>query len=532
MSVRLKFCGAAGTVTGSCHLVEHGGGKLLIDCGMFQGPKSVKALNYGPLPFAADSIDAVLVTHAHTDHAGLLPKLVTQGFKGRMIATEPTAELLAAMLPDSGFIQEMEVENLNRRNEARGLAPVAPIYTQEQGAAVAAQIETQPLDSWIALPGGARYRMHDARHILGAASIELEVPGFGKSAPMRLLFSGDLGMGAAAMPADAMLQDGPFDALIVESTYGDRTREALTIDQRRALLAEEVKLALHAGGNLIVPAFAVERTQMLLGDLIALMRAGVIPPRQIFVDSPLAIKATAVFAKYPRPEDGPINGHEVRFVETAEESAKLARVSGGAIILAASGMCDAGRIRHHLANNLWRPDATVLLVGYMEPGTLGAILAEGHERIVRIRGEPVAVRARIAKLDAYSGHADRQGLLRWIAPRAPAQGAVFLVHGGAAALEAMRQAVIGQGMAADRVIVPKLDEAFVLQADSVPARLISAEPPRRILAAREAVLRGRDWHNDYAALVLSLRQALDQAPDDRSRNRLLERVRSALAPPT
>lgn len=524
MTVALRFCGAAGTVTGSCYLLEHPLGRVLIDCGMFQGPKTLRTLNYGPLPFDVARIDAVLVTHAHLDHTGLLPKLRKQGYDGPIIATAPTADLLRWLLPDSGAIQELEVERLNRRNEQRGRQTVTPIYGRADGEACAKSLRAAPMDRWVEAAEGVRARFWNAGHILGSASIELEVmTGNTEKRLLRFLFSGDLGPGHKSFHADPASPEN-IDYLVVEATYGDRDRTTVSEADRQASLAAEVTAAVKAGGNLLIPAFAVERTQELLFDLAALMQKQAIPTLQIFLDSPLAIRATEVFEHHL---GATLRGPNVRFTESVEDSIALGRVTAGAIIIAGSGMCDAGRIRGHLVNNLWRPEATVLLVGYQAPGTLGNLLATGAKS-VRIHGSEVVVRARIRQTDAYSGHAGRDDLLAWVKDRLPVVGGVFVTHGEEGALAALSQAVTELGVPASRVFVPQLDQTYLLDRLGQPARIAAEPPPRLAAYAMKEVAAGRDWHNEYAAFVLDLQHHLNALGDDALRARLLQRARRLL----
>ena len=524
MTAALRFCGAAGTVTGSCYLLEHPLGRVLIDCGMFQGPKTLRTLNYGPLPFDVARIDAVLVTHAHLDHSGLLPKLRKQGYGGPIIATAPTVDLLGWLLPDSGSIQESEVERLNRRNEQRGRPAVTPIYGRADGEACANSLRAAPLDRWIEVAEGVRARFWNAGHILGSASVELEVmTGNPEKRLLRFLFSGDLGPGQKPFHADPSSPEN-IDYLIVEATYGNRDRRTVSQDERQASLATEVNAAVKAGGNLLIPAFAVERTQELLFDLAALMRKQAIPNLHIFLDSPLAIRATETFEHHLGTN---LRGPNVRFTEAVEDSMALARISAGAIIIAGSGMCDAGRIRGHLVHNLWRSEATILLVGYQAPGTLGNLLANGAKS-VRIHGSEVAVRARIRQIDIYSGHAGKADLLAWIKDRLPVVGGVFVTHGEEQALAALSEAITELDMPPSRVLVPQLDQTYLLDRISQPPQIAAAPPPRLAPYAMEEVAAGRDWHNDYAAFVLDLQHHLDALGDDALRARLLQRARRLL----
>lgn len=535
MTVALKFCGAAGTVTGSCYLISHPGGRLLVDCGMFQGPKTLRELNYGQFPFDAAKLDTVLLTHAHIDHSGLLPKLYTHGYDGKILATPETNALLEWMLPDAGAIQEGEVERLNRRNARRGRLAVEPIYTRADAEAMLPRLSAVARDAWIEAAPGVRARYRDAGHILGAASIELEIAtGDPKQRLLRLLFSGDIG------PEVTPFYRGPqagenFDYVIVESTYGDRERPPVTDAGRRQALRTEVLAALKAGGNLIIPAFAVERTQELLNDLVELMAANEIPKVPVFLDSPLAIRATEVFARYrselrssPDVAD-PFHASNIRFMMSAEESASLSRVTGGAIILAASGMCDAGRVRYHLKDNLWRAEATVLLVGFQAAGTMGALLQRGVKS-VRIHGEEIKVAARIRSLDVYSGHADRRQLLAWVEARLPIRRGVFVTHGEEDALASLKGGIAELGLSARQIIIPRLDQTFVVHPAAAARPEAPTGKPRLPPEASVAIAEGRDWHNDYAGFVLDLQDNLRQAADDRTRRALLRRLKRALAP--
>jgi len=524
MSTTITFHGAAGTVTGSCFLVEHGSSRFLVDCGLFQGTKTVRELNYRPFPFDPRDLDFVVLTHAHIDHAGLAPKLVRHGFRRAIHATGATVDLLGFMLPDSAHIQESEVEQLNRRNRRRGRPEVEPIYTRVDADRALSHMQPAGYGEWLQPADGVRVRFWNAGHILGSASVEIELAA--EPRPLRLLFSGDIG------PDEKAFHDRPeapagIDYLFMESTYGDREREDTTVEQRRAHLVREVREGLAAGGNLLIPAFAVERTQEVLYALCLAMHRNELPKAPIFIDSPLAVHITSVFEKHARSlheVDHPellFKSSYIRFVRSVEESRALNQVSGGAIIMAASGMCDAGRIRHHLRHNLWRPEATVLFVGYQAPGTLGRILLEGADR-VRIHGQSIAVRARIRCIESFSAHADRGELIAWAKARLPVRGALFLTHGEAEAMQALRDGLAGAGYDPAWVLVPELDERFELRPDGpVRHRL----PPRLepgLVRARE------DWHNEYARTVLSLEEKLRALPSDREREALLERIRAAI----
>ncbi len=525
MTVTLNFHGAAGTVTGSCYRVVHERGQFLVDCGMFQGNKTVRDLNLKPFPFDARAIDYLLLTHAHIDHCGLIPKLTRNGFRKPLLMTAPTSGLLEYLLLDSAGIQESEADRETTKRERKGDLPAEPLY--EIADAQEALKLRQPVEygAWVEPGPGVRARWWNAGHILGSASIEVEVADGDK--PVRLLFSGDIG------PNEKVFYNNPeapsdFDYILCESTYGGRERTDYSLEERRAALKAEVNEALARGGNLVIPAFAVERSQELLHDIGTLIRDGEIKPQLVFLDSPLASKVTAVYQKYASMfEDTELSANELfndprfRIVESVEESKAINSIRGGAIIISASGMADAGRIKHHLRNNLIRPEATVLFVGYQAPGTLGQIILSGA-RDVRIHGFEVPVRARIRSMGNYSAHADHSELMAWIKARLPAHGAVFLTHGEEEERHALRDAVIKLGLGGDQVILPLLDDAFQLRASGV-AGVVKPAVPRIDLGQVTS-----DWHNAYAQLVLELSHRLQTAPTDTDRLALITRLKGEL----
>lgn len=522
---RLTFHGAARTVTGSCFRLETDRGQVLIDCGMFQGSKTEKELNYRPFPFEPKDIAAVLLSHAHIDHSGLLPRLVRHGFSGQIHATPATVDLCAVMLPDSAHIQEIEVEQLNRRRARRAGDAVTPIYRDGDVDACLKLFRPQPYNAWFAVLPGMRARFWNAGHLLGSASLEIEVAR-AAAPPLRLLFSGDIGPDYKLLHPDPEAPSD-LDHVICEATYGDRDRIDATAEQRRKLLREEVQAAMHPKGALLIPSFAVERAQELISDLGRLMSEGALPVIPVHVDSPLATRATHVFAKHHKElEEGAVlmkglRSRHLHFTETLEQSMALDRLRGFHIVIAASGMCEAGRIRHRLKNWIWRDEATVLFTGYQAAGTLGRILQDGA-RSVRIQGEEYAVRARIRTLDLYSGHADGTELRDWIEARLPIRHEVFLVHGEEAAMQGLAERLTGLVDPA-RVLRPELDEGVALTPDGA-RRLAPTKPPR---VPPEQV--GRlDWHNDVSRLLLEISEALRACPDDKSRKVLIRRLQRAL----
>jgi metallo-beta-lactamase family protein len=528
MSVTIRFCGAARTVTGSCYLFETRSGRVLVDCGLFQGPKTLKELNYGAFPFRPADIDAVLLTHAHIDHSGLLPKLVHDGFSGRILATRGTIDLCSWMLPDAGSIQESEVAALNRRNAARGRAEVSPIYTQADAVASLRSFTPVDYEKWIDVIPGVRARYWNAGHLLGSASIEIEFADQDAvEKPLRVLASGDIGPEAKLLEPDPNAPAG-FDYILSESTYGDRERPPLTPDARRGRLAQEVRDAAARKGALLIPAFAVERTQELIVDLVDLMERGEVPSAPIFLDSPLAIHATDVFRKHAASLDPAIDvrrllsSPQLRFTETVNESKSIAKLTGFHIVIAASGMCDAGRIRHHLRNWLWNARATVLLVGFQAQGTLGRFLVDGA-RAVRIQGTEIKVAAQIRSIDDYSGHADGTELARWIAARRPLHRGLFVVHGEEPAIAGLAARVSERIIPAAQIFQPVLDDIYELS--GAAPTLLNAFHRRRL--APEAVV-ALDWHNDMSKLILDINDRMEAAADDRARGVIIRRLRRSL----
>lgn len=444
--MKITFLGAAREVTGSSYLVEADGVRFLVDCGMFQGGRETRAKNQRDFSFDPRSLDFVLLTHAHIDHSGLLPRLVAMGFRGSIHSTRATCDLLGVMLPDSAHIQEKEAEyaNLNRfrkdrdrRDKKRGLPPrdIAPLYTVAQAQASLKQLNRVDYDLEIAPHPQVRCTFRDAGHILGSAIVEVWV---GEGAGRRkIVFTGDLGQ-----PARPLLQDPTHihdaDYLVVESTYGNRDHRSMEATQDE--LVEAINDTIERkGGNLIIPAFAVGRTQDMLYLLADLARQGRIPKLTVFVDSPMATAATEITYKHMALLDaethalmgrhgGAAHFRKLSFVEDVEESKSLDRIKGGAVIISASGMCEAGRIKFHLRANLGRRESTILITGFQAAGTFGRRLVDGAKR-VRLLGEDIPVRADLYTLGGLSAHADRTALLAWLGHFRSKPRQVFVVHG-------------------------------------------------------------------------------------------------------
>jgi metallo-beta-lactamase family protein len=527
MSITLRFCGAARTVTGSSYLFQTATGRFLVDCGLFQGQKTLKELNYGAFPFRPADIDAVLLTHAHIDHSGLLPKLVREGFDGRILATRGTIDLCSWMLPDAGNIQESEVAQLNRRNAARGRKEVQPIYTQADAIASLESFRAVDYERWTDVIHGVRARYWNAGHLLGSASIELEFDQADGQRPLRVLLSGDVGPEAKLLQPDPQAPSD-LDYVVSESTYGDRIRAVTTPEQRRQHLASEIRDAAAARGALLIPAFAVERTQELIVDIVDLMERGAVPAAPIFLDSPLAIHATEVFRQHAASLDPAVdvgrllNSPHLKFTETAAESKAIMRLAGFHIIIAASGMCDAGRIRHHLKHWLWNEHATVLLTGFQANGTLGRFLQDGA-KAVRIQGEEIRVAARIRMIDEYSGHADGAGIASWVAARRPIARGLFLTHGEQDAIAGLAERLAERIVPAAKIYQPVLDDVYELAA--AEPRVLDVDRRRRL--APEAVTR-LDWHNEMSELMLDISDKVEAAADDRARGVIIRKLRRAL----
>jgi len=509
--LELTFHGAAGTVTGSCIELNCGGHRLLIDCGLFQGPRTLERLNFDPFRFQPHAIDAVILSHAHIDHSGLIPRLAGKGFAGAIWSTSATRDLAGYMLADSARLQESDTSHRNKRRDRSDEPPIEPLYDADDVALALALFRDVELETWFEPAPGFRARLWNAGHILGSCSVQIEAAG------VSLLFSGDLGPAQKSLELPSAGPSG-VDHVICEATYGDRERPAFTLASRRVALKEEVEAALSRGGNLVIPVFAVERTQELLLDLADLIDQGQIPGRPIFIDSPLATRVTSVFASQNVPDtrSGAVFHHPCfHFVDTAMESMRLNSLSG-AIIMAGSGMCEGGRVRHHLVHNLSRSESTVLFVGYQAKGTLGRAILDGAGR-VRISGRDIAVRAQIRHIDTYSAHADRADLLHWIAARQPIGGTLMLGHGEPPALQSLREGVGGH----QHVVIPAIGERYRLLAGQQAKRLSTGD------ADMQAIV-GGDWQNDYADFAVNLKRELQAIEDARTRREALRRMRRVL----
>lgn len=444
--MKLKFLGAAKSVTGSFFLMETDDFRFAIDCGLFQGPKSLQERNYEDFPVDPASIDFLILTHAHIDHSGLIPKLCKKGFTGPIYCSHVTEDLCQVMLPDSGHIQESEIDRKNRKLKRSGLKLLEPIYTAQDALDCLSQFRSLNTDEIININPKVDIRLRNAGHILGASIVELWVEKDGKK--VKLVFSGDLGNVDQPIVKDpAIIESADF--LVIESTYGNRLHDEAM--GRADKLLQIINETMAKGGNLVIPAFAVERTQDLLYDLIRLGYENKLDPDiRVYIDSPLAIAATEIFIKHQDwydditrafiRERDPWQFINLNYSRTREESMQLNENVNKSIIISASGMCEAGRIKHHLKHNLWRPESTILFVGYQAAGTLGRRILDGEETVT-IHGEKIAVKADIRRIEAYSAHADKDGLLDWLMSFVVKPKDIFIVHGEEEAQLALAEAI-------------------------------------------------------------------------------------------
>ena len=462
--MRLTFFGAAGEVTGSMYLLETAGKRILLDCGMFQGRREESRKKNENFPLAPADVDAIVLSHAHIDHAGRLPILRKRGYRGPIYCTSATKDLCAIMLADAGFIQEKDWQFLKRIHKN---SQPEPLYTAEDGAAVPETMVGVPYEHATEIFPGIALTFYDAGHILGSASVVLDIATPGR--PTRFVFSGDIGRTGLPIIRDPKppASDRPADVLIIESTYANRVHESVA--QAQELLAGWVNKVSKRGGKIFIPAFAVGRVQELIYELHGLERAGLIPDVPIYVDSPLAVNATDIFRLHPeafdkteqliRMTDDLFHFKLVTYVRKVEESKRLNERRGPAVIIAASGMAESGRILHHLRNGLDDHRNLVLMVGFQASHTLGERLRSGASE-VKIFGEEVKVRAQVALISGYSAHADRPELLAWTNGLGPKPRRAFVVHGEQDRLEGMASLLREAGVS--DVAIPTLGQAFEL----------------------------------------------------------------------
>ncbi len=454
--MKLRFCGAVSSVTGSCHLLTTEKHSVLLDCGMYQGGKTLEALNEEPFPFVPADLECVVLSHAHVDHCGRLPLLVKYGFTGPIYCTDATADLLSVMLPDCAHIQEKETEWANRKAERAGKPLMKPLYTMQDVSATLKLVKPVLYDQLIPLNEQIRIVFNDAGHILGSAITEIWVEEGEKT--VKIVYTGDLGVNSRPILRDPV-KIKKADFVIMESTYGSRLHESNQNSLNE--LIEIIVKTITRGGSVIIPSFAVGRTQELIYELNRFYESdstyrGVLSKVNVYIDSPMAITTTQVFRRnaqvfdeetkrYILEGDNPLDFPNLYFTRTSEESMALNTDDTPKIIIAASGMCNAGRILHHLKHNLWNPRNSVVFVGYQANGTLGRRILDGEIEIP-VLGEHVMVKAQIYNLEGFSGHADRDGLLEWVQGLQKAPQNIFLVHGeedSKTALEALIRETTG-----------------------------------------------------------------------------------------
>jgi metallo-beta-lactamase family protein len=466
--MKIQFLGAVRTVTGSMHLLAVNGSRLLLDCGLFQGKRKESYKRNKTLPFDARTIDALILSHAHIDHSGNIPSLVKNGFEGNIYTTPATRDLCSAMLRDSGHIQEYDAYYVNKKRARKGLEPVEPLYTVEDAANSLKNFVSIGYDRSLSVAPGVTLTFRDAGHILGSAVVVLDVQEGNRRS--RLVFSGDLGRkGMPILKDPRPVED--VDHLIIESTYGDRLHDPIdtTDGELRAVIVNTYR----KGGKVIVPAFSVGRTQELVYALHRLTEAKKIPELPIFVDSPLSVNVTEIFRLHPECYDqevqqflaagnrrDPFGFHRLTYIRSVERSKELNFLREPAIIISASGMCEAGRILHHLKNNIEDARNTVLIVGWQAPYTLGRRLVE-RQAVVKIFGEEYSLRASVKTINGFSAHADREELLDYAQQlRTSRLKTAFVVHGEEAASLALADGLQSLGVA--QAIVPRLGEEFEL----------------------------------------------------------------------
>jgi metallo-beta-lactamase family protein len=474
--MKVTFLGAAKTVTGSNFLVEAAGKKFLVDCGMYQGKASLELENSDPFLYDVHEIDFMLLTHAHIDHSGRIPKLYNEGYRSPVYATKATCDLCEIMLPDSGHIQETEIEWKNRKRKREGKEDLPPLYTAEEAEKCMELFRPVDYDEIVDITDNISVRFNDAGHMLGSAIIEIWATENGKTT--KVVFTGDIGNN------DLPLLDSPTmisnaDYLVMESTYGNRLH--IRNDSKAEVFLNVVSETLDHGGTVVIPSFAVGRTQEILYEIDKLKEEKGQDPEfakkyrtimnvPVYVDSPLAISATEIFQKNTelfedeiqekiKSGDNPLEFPGLKFTRTAEESKALNESTEPCIILSASGMCDVGRIKHHLKHNLWNPNSTILFVGYQAPGTLGRTIVDGAKK-VKIFGEEIAVNARIEYIEGYSGHADQEWLLNFVYSFTNQPKHIFLVHGEPEGQEVLKQKI--EENPGTKVTIPEFGQSFEL----------------------------------------------------------------------
>ncbi len=520
--MKIQFCGATTGVTGSCHLIKTEDHNVLLDCGQFQGGKAQDAMNREPFPFDPKSIECMVLSHAHIDHCGRIPLLVKRGFKGPIYCTSATADLLKVMLEDSAYIHEKEAEWQTKKNRRAGAPDVEPLYTVEDADRALKLVKPVEYDQLIEISDDMRFVFNDAGHILGSAITEIWVRE--GDSETKIVFSGDLGVMHRPILKDPTIIK-KADCVIMESTYGDRLHPENAMDVRR--LIDIIIKTSERGGSVVIPSFAVGRTQELLYELNRFYEDHTefddkLDKVNVYVDSPMATTATEVFRRnaqvfdeeareYIVKGDDPLDFRNLRFTRSTEESQRLNRDNKPKVIISASGMCEAGRIRHHLKHHLWDPKSSIVFVGYQAEGTLGRALINGLKD-VSLFGDQIHVEAEIYDLKGFSGHADQAGLLEWLSgfQKTPAQ--VFLVHGEDKAKLALADAV-RKKLGYEPIVVHGNSEYELTQGEE-ELSLINEEEAGAAAASYEDVQTVRnqiaDIHSDLESIMNNAQLALSK----------------------
>lgn len=536
--MKITFLGATKTVTGSNYLVEAAGKKFLVDCGMYQGHGEVEEKNYDDFLFDVHEIDFMLLTHAHIDHSGRIPKLYKQGYRNPVYAQKATCDLCTIMLPDSGHIQEMEVEWKNKKRIRKGLKPYNPLYTAEEAMACLEIFKPVQYDEIVDIAEGIKVRFNDAGHMLGSAIIEVWAEENGKET--KAVFSGDLGNNDLPLLASPTMIESA-DYLVMESTYGNRLH--VKNEDKATMFLDVVYETLEKDGTVVIPSFAVGRTQEILYELNKIKentedeefikKYEKLMHAPVYVDSPLAVSATKVFQENMdlfdddvkeamAKGDNPLEFPGLQFTQTVEESMALNQSTTPCIILSASGMCDAGRIKHHLKHNIWNPNSTILFVGYQGVGTLGRKIVDGADR-VKIFGEEFAVNARIEYIEGYSGHADQEWLLNFVYSFYDKPKHIFLVHGEEESQEVLKEKILET--TSIPVTIPDFGETYTL--DESLAMEKTYELPKKYRPLRLEVVERmntlKEEINDMADIVTN--EKLDESINDAEIEKLNEQIK-------
>ena len=489
--MKITFLGATKMVTGSNFLVEGAGKKFLVDCGMYQGGDRDEMQNHEPFAYDVNEIDFMLLTHAHIDHSGRIPKLYKEGYRNPVITTKATRDLCSIMLPDSGHIQEQEIEWRNRKRKREGKEPLPPLYTAQDGIDTMEIFKPVNYDEIIEIDPNIYVRLNDAGHMLGSAIIEIWVKEDGKET--KAVFTGDLGNNdIPLLSSPTMIETA--DYLVMESTYGGRLH--MRNDDKANLFLNIVSETLDKGGTVVIPSFAVGRTQEILYELNNLKdtqegedfkkKYATLMKAPVYVDSPLAISATEIFKENANlfdeetqavieSGDNPLEFPGLQFTRTADESKALNEKNESSIIISASGMCEVGRIKHHLKHHLWDPNSTILFVGYQAPGTLGRRIVDGEKR-VKIFGEEIAVNARIEYIEGYSGHADQEWLMNFVYSFITKPKHIFLVHGEPTGQEILKSKIVDEiGLP---VTIPEYGQTYTLDENLTMEQTVAPITPQ------------------------------------------------------